>query len=78
MAYREWWSKYYRPDGSVVYAKEPERLPGINDELLDAAFYLYPTLEAAQSGEASGGTGFFTSVPCQADPGQQFRLRGHK
>jgi hypothetical protein len=44
-------------------------MPRIPPALLDASFYLYPSLEAAKSGGQAGGTGLFVSVPIPNSPG---------
>jgi hypothetical protein len=44
-------------------------MPPIHPELLDAVFYLYPSVEAATAGEAAGGTGVFVGVPIPELPG---------
>src|SRR5436305_6175960 len=43
-------------------------MPRIRDEILDSVFYLYPSIEAAQSGESAGGTGFLVGIPSVTQP----------
>jgi hypothetical protein len=43
-------------------------MPRIRDDILDCVFYLYESLEDAQSGESSGGTGFFVGVESEVFP----------
>lgn len=38
------------------------RMPRINDQILDSIIYLYPSSEAAKQGIAAGDTGFLVSV----------------
>jgi hypothetical protein len=40
-------------------------MPRIDDKLLTSVFYLYPSVDAAEKNEKSGGTGFFVSVPSE-------------
>src|SRR5438477_3400396 len=46
-----------------VSARDGDGMPRFNPEFFDQIFYLYPSVEAAQRGEAAGGTGVFVSVP---------------
>jgi len=43
-------------------------MPRIGKELLDTVFYLYPTREAAVSGQAMGRAGFVVAKPSAAAP----------
>ena len=43
-------------------------MPRIKDEILDSVFYLYPSIEAAQSGESAGGTGFLIGISSVTQP----------
>lgn len=47
-------------------------MPKISAKLLDCAFYLYPTKEAAASGHRFGGTGFFVGVRSAVIPNGYF------
>lgn len=42
-------------------------MPRIRDQILDSVFYLYPTIEDANTGEQVGGTGFMVGVPSETD-----------
>ncbi len=42
-----------------------KRVPRISDQILDCVIYLYPSVAAAQAGEAAGGTGFLVAVPSE-------------
>jgi hypothetical protein len=44
-------------------------MPRIDDRLIDSVIYLYPSVEAAEEGEPSGGTGFLVSVELEHHPG---------
>lgn len=39
----------------------------IDDPILNSVIYLYPSREAAEDGEARGGTGFLASIPANED-----------
>ena len=43
-------------------------MPRLKDQALECVFYLYPSVQAAQDGEAAGGTGCFVSVPSRSLP----------
>jgi hypothetical protein len=43
-------------------------MPRINDQYLDSAIYLYPSVQAAEKGEAAGGSGVLVAVPAQRLP----------
>lgn len=43
-------------------------MPRIRDDILDSVFYLYPTADAAERGESSGGTGFLVAIPSTTQP----------
>src|SRR5687768_15746781 len=45
-----------------------EHMPRIRDEILDSVFYLYPTADAAKSGESAGGTGFLVAIRSVTQP----------
>src|ERR1700674_3272212 len=47
--------------GHEFVAWRPNSMPRINDELLECVAYLYPSREAAERGQAAGGTGFFAA-----------------
>src|SRR5688500_19015445 len=49
----------------TVWEKE---MPRINEVFLDCVVYLYPTVEDAETGYASGGTGFLVGYPVQDYP----------
>jgi hypothetical protein len=46
-------------------------MPRIDDDLLECVFFLYRSLEDAERGTASGGTGFFTAIPSKAAPDER-------
>jgi hypothetical protein len=51
-----------RPSGGHNYvAWSSAGVPRINDELMQSIIYLYPSRDAAERGEAAGGTGFLVS-----------------
>ncbi|MEA2363917.1 MAG: hypothetical protein QOD71_3062 [Thermoleophilaceae bacterium] len=43
-------------------------MPAIPGQFLDCAIYLYPSVDAAEAGEAIGGSGFLVSVPMEGEP----------
>lgn len=49
----------------------PIGMPKIPQDALRVAFYLYPSVESAQTGGEFGGTGFFVSVPSEVE-GQMY------
>jgi len=49
--------------GTPYLCQEPYGMPRVPDQLLNCAFYLYPTVEDAKAGKNFGGTGFFVFFP---------------
>jgi hypothetical protein len=47
-------------------------MPRIQQALLEASFYLYPSAEEAKAGGQAGGTGLFVCVPHPNDPSRAF------
>jgi hypothetical protein len=47
--------------GHEFTAWRPTSVPRINDEMLQSVFYLYPSRDAAERGQAAGGTGFIAA-----------------
>ena len=43
-------------------------MPRIDEAFLDCVIYLYPTVEDAETGRASGGTGFLVGYPVEDNP----------
>ena len=50
----------------------PLGMPRIDPKVLNCALYLYPSTEAAATGEKAGGSGFVAGVPSTADPKNVF------
>lgn len=47
-------------------------MPRIDDNILDCSIYLYPSIQEAQGGEKSGGSGFLVSVPSETSKGRGY------
>lgn len=48
--------------GNPFVAMVPHGMPKVHPEIFETVFYLYPDRQAAEEGEAAGGTGFMVSV----------------
>lgn len=48
-------------------------MPRIDDQLLDCAIYLYPSVAAAREGERAGGSGFLVMIKSERVPGHFHR-----
>lgn len=65
------WVEYRSARGLPYWIREAQ-MPRISDEFIESVFYIYPSEEAAERSEAVGGTGFLVSIPCKADPREEF------
>lgn len=58
----------YTSGGHLIHVWR-QKMPRINDQILDCIIYLYPDIHAANSGEKTGGTGFLVGVPSEQHEG---------
>lgn len=59
-----------RLDGTTYEVWKPERMPLLPPDNLAVCFFLYPTKEQSERGEARGGCGFFVGTPFESRPGK--------